>query len=84
MYEHLVNLCVKYMRNFVENVEHAPQKSSKLIWLALPDMVRYKSFLTPKIRIGTFLVIIQYSLVVDLPVYAENCLPHIHYRCEAG
>lgn len=69
MYEHLVNLRVKYMRNFVENVECVPQKSSEIIWLAFRDMATWKFFLTLKIRIGAFLVIMQYSMAADVPAY---------------
>jgi hypothetical protein len=43
-----------------------------------------KFFLTLKIRIGAFLVIMQYSMVADLPAYVENSLPHIQCRSEEG
>jgi hypothetical protein len=84
MYKHLINLCVKYMQTFVQNVECVPQKSSELIWLTLLYMLGWKFFLTLKIRIVAFLVIMQYSMVADLPQYAKNSLPHIQCRSEEG
>jgi len=72
------------MQNFVQNVECVPQKSSELIWLTLPNLFGCKFFFTLKIRIGVFLVIMQYSMVADLPAYAENSLLHIQCRSEEG
>ena len=58
----------------LDNIEYVPQKSSELIWLVFRDMVRWKFYLTLKIRIEAFLVIMQYSMMEDLPAYAENSL----------
>jgi hypothetical protein len=45
MYE---QLCVKQKRNFVQILECVPMKGTKLIWLALPHMLKCKLFFTTK------------------------------------